>query len=101
MICKSKGLYHSNSKQSASETICLCFTYNVFGNILTISETTRANKDNESAYVLKQSYEYDSLDRLTRENDVNTGNTILYEYDAGGTQKPASTISNPDITSPS
>ncbi len=60
------------------------YTYDNSGNILTISETTRANKDNESAYVLMQSYEYDELDRLIRENDVNTGNTILYVYDAGG-----------------
>ncbi len=66
------------------------------------------NKDNESLYELKQSYEYDSLDRLTRENDANTGNTILYEYDAGGnftvwkyysyTTDPTSTLGEPEET---
>ncbi|MBO7254124.1 MAG: hypothetical protein J6V36_02350, partial [Clostridia bacterium] len=34
--------------------------------------------------VLKQSYEYDELNRLTRENDAYAGKTYVYEYDKNG-----------------
>ena len=33
---------------------------------------------------LKQSYEYDSLNQLVRENNADSGKTYVYEYDSNG-----------------
>lgn len=50
------------------------YTYDNLGNILTVKEDG----------VLKQSYVYDSLNRLVRENNVYSGYTYTYEYDDAG-----------------
>lgn len=56
------------------------YTYDDVGNILTITE----KKDASSSYTAKVSYTYDSLGQLTRENNVDLNQTIVYTYDNGG-----------------
>ncbi|MBR5826423.1 MAG: RHS repeat-associated core domain-containing protein [Clostridia bacterium] len=50
------------------------YTYDANGNI------TEIKKDG----VVQQSYEYDALNQLLRENNLDTGKTIVYDYDGFG-----------------
>jgi len=62
------------------------YTYDVLGNITEIREGSRPNYDTNagSNYAVKVSYVYDSLNRLTRENNVYKNKTTVYTYNAGG-----------------
>ena len=61
-----------SSIKNGSKT--LSYTYDVLGNIQTISEDD----------VLKCTYHYDELNRLVREDNVWENKTICYTYDLGG-----------------
>lgn len=45
------------------------------------------DKHTRTSYVDKVSYTYDSLGQLTRENNVDLNQTIVYTYDNGGNIK--------------
>ena len=55
-------------------TTSLSYTYDVLGNIETITEGNTQ----------KQKYYYDSLNQLTREDNLDLNQTIVYSYDNGG-----------------
>jgi RHS repeat-associated protein len=54
------------------------YSYDKLGNVTEIYEKT-----GDSSYVLKNSYEYDELSQLIRENDVEQNLTKVYTYDLG------------------
>ena len=55
-------------------TTSLSYTYDVLGNIETVSE----------GGVQRQKYYYDSLNQLIREDNLDLNKTIVYSYDLGG-----------------
>ena len=55
------------------------YTYDKKGNITSISE-----KNQNGTFNLINSYQYDELNQLVREDDVNQGKTKVYTYDLGG-----------------
>ncbi len=57
------------------------YEYDKLGNIIRISEKTKQEIGTPKEVV---SYEYDDLNQLTRENNKNLNQTIVYEYDSGG-----------------
>ncbi len=59
------------------------YTYDNVGNIETVTEKKNATAE----YTDKVSYEYDDLGQLTRENNVDLNQTIVYTYDNGGNIK--------------
>ena len=59
---------------TALSTKTLSYTYDVLGNIETISE----------GGVQRQKYYYDSLNQLIREDNLDLNKTIVYSYDLGG-----------------
>ncbi|MBO4873108.1 MAG: hypothetical protein J5496_06805 [Lachnospiraceae bacterium] len=63
-----------NNGGSTVSSITYNYTYDSLGNIETISEGS----------TLKVKYYYDSLNQLTRENNVYLNKTITYSYDLGG-----------------
>ena len=62
-----------NNEGSATDTY-YNYTYDNVGNILTVSENG----------VQKQSYEYDALGQLTRENNVYANRTYVFRYNSAG-----------------
>jgi len=61
-------------KKDSTTTATYSYTYDSLGNILTVS------KDDSLIYA----YEYDSLNQLTREDDVAQGTSTLFDYDLSG-----------------
>ena len=55
-------------------TTSLSYTYDVLGNIETVSE----------GGIQRQKYYYDSLNQLIREDNLDLNKTIVYSYDLGG-----------------
>jgi hypothetical protein len=60
----------------------LKYTYDDIGNIETISEKVGAG-----SYTQKVKYYYDSLNQLTREDNLYINKTFTYEYDLAGNIK--------------
>ena len=56
------------------------YTYDDVGNITAITEKASGS----TSFNAKVSYEYDALGQLTRENNVDLNQTIVYNYDNGG-----------------
>ena len=63
-----------NDSGSTLDNVTYNYTYDVLGNIVTISEGS----------TLKVKYYYDSLNQLTREDNAYLNKTITYSYDLGG-----------------
>ena len=77
----SGGVYHTTPlvstltlKKDSTATATYSYTYDSLGNILTVS------KDGSLIYA----YEYDSLNQLTREDDVAQSTSTLFDYDLSG-----------------
>ena len=69
-------LSDNKSKQDEEQT-----TAETQWSVQTVDKRTR------TSYVDKVSYTYDSLGQLTRENNVDLNQTIVYTYDNGGNIK--------------
>ena len=63
-----------NASNNTVATTSLSYTYDVLGNIETISE----------GGVQRQKYYYDSLNQLIREDNLDLNKTFVYSYDLGG-----------------
>ena len=78
----------SDIKEEIVDNISYLYYYDSKGNITEIKRGSRTNADtNDSAtsgYTDYLSYEYDSLNQLTRENNKETNETTVYSYDNAG-----------------